>query len=201
MKKISLLLAMLLCLVPVLGSCGANSSAKNAAKAAFEAYYVDGDADAYFEVALNYNVDLLKEYIDSDDVDDMKTDVRDAQKEEKDDIKELWDVLTNDEDDGGLGADDDFKVKGEVISCETYDDKTDIYDEAIESFEYEGSDLEDFVEEVAIVNILMTIEFTVDDVDYVKTMTLEYLCYNIDGDWYVGDMNPLGALAFFMNIG
>ncbi len=185
MKKISLLLAMLLCLVPVLGSCGANSSAKNAAKAAFDAYFIDSDADAYFEVALEYNIDILKEYIDSDDVDDLKESVREAQKTTKDEIKEYWDFLTEDEDEGGYGADDNYKVKGEVLSCEVYDSKSDAFDEAIKGFAYENTDLEDVVEEVALVNILMTVEYTVGDDDYTKATVKTYTCFNVDGNWYV----------------
>lgn len=185
MKKIALLLALLLCMVPVLSSCGANSSAKKAAVAAFEAYYVDSDPSAYFEVCVDYNVDLLKEYIDSDAADAMKESVRASQDSVKETIKSYWDSYTESEKDGGLGA-EDVSVDYEVLTVSKYNDKTEAFDKVMAEFTYDNSDIEDVVKEVAIVEILTTIEYTIDDDDYVDSGVKTYYCYNIDGDWYVG---------------
>ena len=79
MKKISLVLAMLLCLVPVLSACGANSSPEKAVKAALDVVYGDGDADVedYWAVAYKYNLDIIDEYIsNSDKKDTFETEVR-----------------------------------------------------------------------------------------------------------------------------
>ena len=46
MKKISLLLAMLLCLAPLFVACGANSSPEKAVVAALDVIYGDGDGIA-----------------------------------------------------------------------------------------------------------------------------------------------------------
>ena len=162
MKKIALLLALLLCLVPVLSACGANSSAKKAAAAAFEAYYIDGDADAFFEVKADYNLDLVKEYMDSEKGDALKESIRSKQDSAKENIKDYWNDYTDSEKDGGLGA-EDVKVDYEILFVDTYGKKTEAFEKAMEDFTYTDTDIEDEVTKVAHVGILMTITYTVDD--------------------------------------
>ncbi len=185
MKKIALLLAMLLCLAPVLSACGANSSAKKAAAAAFEAYYVDGDADEYFAVNLNYNVDLIKEFIDSEKGDLMRDAIREAQGGVKTEIKEYWDKYTKSKDDGGKGA-EDLKVDYDIVFADTYGKKTEAFEKYIDKFAYKNTDIVDEVSKVARVGILRTLTYTDSDGDdYTEATVITYICYCIDGDWYV----------------
>ena len=62
MKKLALLLAMLLLVVPVLCSCGANSSPEKAVATAIDVMYGDGDADPedFYNVVIDYNLDILE---------------------------------------------------------------------------------------------------------------------------------------------
>ncbi len=187
MKKLALLLALLLCLAPVLSACGANSSAKKAAVAAVKAEYINCDADDYFDVALRYNVDLIDEYIkDTEQATALKESARAAKDTKKESIKAQWDFFTKSEDEGGLGAEDEPDVDYEVIYVETYGEKTDAFDKIMEGFRYKGTDLEDEVTKVAKVGILVTVEYTVDDDDYVDAEVETLTCYCIDGDWYIG---------------
>jgi len=185
MKKIALLLALLLCLVPVLSACGANSSAKKAASAAFEAYYIDGDAEAFFEVSADYNLELVKEYITSDKADSLKESIRSKQDSAKETIKEYWDRYTDSEKDGGMGA-EDVDVSYEVLFVDTYDKKSDAFEKAMEEFTYNDTDIEDEVTKVAHVGLLATITYTIDGDDYTDAAVRDFTCYCIDGNWYVG---------------
>lgn len=185
MKKISLILAFILCLVPVLSGCGANSSAKNAAKAAAAARYVDQDTAAFFEVAVDYNVDILKDYLDSDDAEAMRTKVRENQDRVKESIKKQWDHITESEKEGGLGG-DDLKVKvGNVIYCNEYEAGSEAFDNAMKGFIYDNTDVEDYVEKVAKVGVLLTVTYTVDGQKFTEAGVQNYTCYCIDGNWYV----------------
>lgn len=186
MKKIALLLALLLCLAPVLSACGANSSAKKAASAAFEAYYIDGDAEAYFEVKSDYNLELVKEYITSDMAEMLKESIRNSQSKVKDRIKEVWDDYTDSKDDNGKGA-DEVNVDYEVLFVDTYGKKTQAFEDAMEDFTYNDTDIEDEVSKIAYVGILKTLTYTdSDDDDFTEASVITYTCYCIDGNWYVG---------------
>ncbi len=184
MKKIALLLALLLCLAPVLSACGANSSAKKAAAAAFEAYYIDGDAEAFFEVNAAYNLDLIKKYISSEKADSLKETARSKQDSAKENIKEQWDKYTDSEDDGGLGA-EDLKVKYEILFVDTYGKKSEAFENALESFTFNDTDIEDEVTKIARVGILGTVTFSIDGDDYTDATVRDYTCYCIDGKWYI----------------
>ncbi len=186
MKKIALLLAMLLCLAPVLSACGAHSSAKKAATAAFEAYYVDQDSEAYYEVSARHNLELIDAYINSSTTaEELKSSVRSRKDSTKESIKKVWDSYTKSEADGGKDA-EDFNVDSyEVLYENVYKSKTDAFDGIMENFPYGDTDLEDQVTKVAKVGVLMTITYTIGDDDYTEAGVQEYVCYLIDGDWYV----------------
>ncbi len=182
MKKISLLLAMLLCLAPLFVACGANSSPEKAVVAALDVLYGDGDAEAedYWAVAYNYNLELI-ELMDSEEASDYKEMIRAAQKEKKSSFNSLEDMDETAED----AEFDDWDFEYEILYCNTYEKGSDTFDAAIEDFEYVDTDVEDYVEEVATVGVLVTRIFEKDDETFTSASVQTYSCYKIDGDWYI----------------
>ncbi len=182
MKKICLLLAMLLCLVPVITACGANSSPEKAVTTALEVMYGDGDADPedYWKVVYNYNLDLI-ELLDSDEASDVKESIRAAQKEIKGTLNQFKDIEeTLEEEDI-----DDWNFSYEIIYCNTYEKGSDTFDSFIESFKYVDTDMEDHVTEVASVGVLLTYEYEKEKEDFTSSNVKNFTCYKIDGDWYI----------------
>ncbi len=185
MKKICLILAMLLCLVPVLASCGANSSAEKAAVAAFEAKYVDFDYEAYFEVDYTCNLELVEDVLDGNDkLDEYKTTVRETKESVKETIKNYAKAP---------GEYEDYDVEYEVRYCISYEKDSDRYDSIVKNyfeFQENDTDFKDLIEEVAIVGIAVEVYTTDDeDVDSISGAYMRVVCFNIDGDWYVGDFD------------
>ncbi len=182
MKKISLLLAMLLCLAPLFVACGANSSPEKAVVAALDVIYGDGDAEAedYWAVAYNYNLELI-ELMDSDDKADYKEMIRAAQKEKKSSFNSMEKM-----DDYAEEAElDDWDFEYEILYCDTYEKGTDTFDAAIADFDYVDTDVEDYVEEVATVGVLITSIYEKDGETFTNVEVETFDCYNIDGDWYI----------------
>ncbi len=182
MKKICLLLAMLLCLVPVLSACGANSSPEKAVTAAIDVKYGDGDADPedYWAVVYNYNLDLV-ELLDSDEASDIKESIREARKEVKETLNQHEDMDEYMEDEEL----DDWSFKYEIIYCNTYEKGSDIFDNAISTFKYVDTDMEDYVDEVAKVGVLFITEYEKDGETYTSSSTKDFSCFKIDGKWYI----------------
>lgn len=185
MKKLALILAMLLCLVPVLSACGANSSPEKAVSAALDVKYGDGDADPedYYAVVLNYNLDVLDLMDDEDAAKSYKESIRESQKSIKDSLNSMEDMDENAEDQDI----DDWSFEYEIAYCNIYDKGSDTFDSYVESFIYANSSVEDSIEEVAIVGVLEYYEYSKDDCDYTNIESDSYVCYCIDGDWYVVD--------------
>ncbi len=193
MKKLSLMLALILTLTTgALCSCDSKkekesdddegtvlNAEEKAAMEAFEAYYVDGDIEAYTKVALDCNIDILKEYIDSDDVDNMKEEARENQKEAKNEMRDQWEYYTDD------SEIEKFKVRGEVVSCNTYKPESNYFDRILRASPYANTSIEDYIEKVAIVEILMSVSYNEADDKITSSRVKTYYCYNIDGDWYV----------------
>ncbi len=182
MKKISLLLALILCLVPVLSACGANSSPEKAVKAAIDVKYGDGEADVeeYWAVAYNYNTDILDLLTDKEEASDYKESIRESRKMAKEMLnlyKDLDDMMEEEEI-------DKFDFDYKVLYCDTYE-KGDTYDELVEEFGYANTDIEDKIEAVANVGVLFTYEMKKGK-DVAHNSDVEtYTCYKIDGKWYV----------------
>lgn len=182
MKKISLILALLLCLVPVLASCGANSSAEKAVKTAIDVKYGDGDADVedYWAVAYNYNLDILDLLDDKEEASDYKESIREARKSAKEMLNMYKDIdeMLEEEDI------DKWDFDYEILYCDTYK-KGDAFDQYVESFGYANTAIEDKIEAVARVGVLFTYEVKKDkDVEHSSDVET-YTCYKIDGKWYV----------------
>ncbi len=174
---------MLLCLVPVLSACGGNSSPKNAVMQSLDVLYGDGgeDVEDYYAVMLDYNLDVLDLIDDEEEQSDYKETVRKAQKEIKKSLNTLEDI-----DDLMEKAElDDYDVSYEVLYCHTYDDSTDIFDEALKEFKYADTSIEDEITEVATVGVLITIETSNDDGDFTNSDVKTFNLYKIDGDWYI----------------
>jgi len=183
MKKIALVLAMLLCLVPVLSACGLGSSPKNAVKQALDVKYGDGgeDVEDFYEVTLDYNLDVLEFLDDDDEKSDYKDEIRAAQKEVKKSLNSLEDIEDEMEEEDIT----DFDFSYEILYCNTYDDKSDYFDTLLKSFKYADTSVEDEVTEVAVVGVLLTTEYSDDDGDYTSVETDTFTLYKIDGNWYI----------------
>lgn len=181
MKRIALFLAMILCLAPILGACGANSSPEKVATAAFEAMFIDCDYEAYFETNYTLDLDLLEEVMgDSDKYESMKDAARTSRDSIKESIKSIKDRY---EDSDEIK---DYDIEYDVRYVMSYEKDTDIFDELIDEFAYADTDFEDLVEEIAVVGIAA--EFYSTDKDGNETVSGDYaeiICYNIDGDWYI----------------
>lgn len=182
MKKLALLLAMLLCVVPVLSACGANSSPEKAVTTAIDVMYGDGDADPedFYAVVLDYNLDIL-ELMDDEKATELKEGIRAGRKN----IKEALNLLEDMEERAEDQELDDWDFSYEIAYCNTYDKGSDTFDEYLEDFLYANTDVEDEVTAVALVGVLMTYESEKDGDDFTDINVEEMVCYEIDGDWYV----------------
>lgn len=178
MKKLALVLAMLLCVVPVLSACGANSSPEKAAETAFKATYVDFDYEAYYEVAYKLNLDLIEDVMEgSDKLDGMKEEAR----SERDSMKEMIKSMKDNAEDY-----EDYDIDYEVRYCISYDKDEDKFDEIMEDFGFADTDFVDLIDEVAVVGIAAEVYTTDEDgVEEVDGTYAKITCYNIDGDWYI----------------
>ena len=184
MKKIALLLAMLICLVPVLGACGANSSPEKAVEAALKVVYGDGDekADDFYAVAYEYNLDILELIKNDEEASALKESVREAQKSIKDSLNNMEDIDEYIEE----AKYDDFDFNYEILYCNIYEEKDgENFDNLIESFGYVNTDIEDAVTAIAKVGVMMTTEYVYEDENYTNVSTETITCYCIDGDWYI----------------
>lgn len=181
MKKLAFCMAMILCLIPMLCACGANSSAEKAAEAAFVAENVNFDYEAYFKVAYRYNTNLVAKAYDSDE--DRQA-AKETTRELKDSKKELLKSAKDYIKDADIKK---WKIEYDVRFCKEYSKDDDMFDEIIESkFDYEDTDLEDDITKVAIVGIAY--EAYITDEDGNKTVSGDYetyYCFKIDGDWYI----------------
>lgn len=187
MKKIALLLALLLCLVPVLSACGAGGGGGvKAVKKYLDARFVDFDKDAFDEVYLRFNKDLLKENLESEQYDAVaysgwrdsthsyiKDTAKYVEKAKKYDFNyEIYDSRTVKE------KDEEFDVILEqlYLSTQSYENKVYLKD----------TDFEDKIEEFCLVRVL-GLETWVNDskeeriAEYENTL----LSIKIDGKWYV----------------
>ena len=181
MKKIALFLALILCMVPVLSSCGVNSSAEKVAVAAVEAMFVDFDYEAYYETNYILNLDLLEDVMSgSDKYEGMKDEARSERETIKEQIKSLKNTANDLE---------EYDVEFEVRYVISYEKDSKYYDDCMEEFEFNGTDFQDLVKEVAIVGIAAE-RYATDDEDNetVSGSYLQIICYNIDGDWFIGDI-------------
>ena len=182
MKKLALLLAMLLLVVPVLCSCGANSSPEKAVATAIDVMYGDGDADPedFYNVVIDYNLDIL-ENLDSETATSIKESIRSARKDAKDMLNLLEDIDEEMEEE----KIDKWSFSYEIAYCNTYKKGSDTFDEYLEDFLYANTDIEDLVDEVAVVGVIMTFESVKDKEDFTDLNTEEMVCYKVDGKWYV----------------
>ena len=184
MKKFTLLLAMLLCLVPVLASCGGAGSAEAAVETWLDAVYADGDADVedVYAVKLAWNLDVI-ELIDNDDkASELEDGVRAARDGAKNQINKLeeYEEALDDEDI------DDYDVTYEILFCDEYDEDSKVFDAAKEGFMYKGTAIEDELTAIARVGVLVTEVVEKDGETGTEVDVKEFTVYCIDGNWYIG---------------
>ena len=150
---------------------------------ALDVKYGDGkeNADDYWKVAFEYNLDILALLDDEDVADKWETDIRAAQKDAKKGLNQMEDIEDFMED----MKYDDYDFSYEVIFCNVYDEDTKEFDKVMEKFRYVNTDMEDYVTEIAHISVLERAEWEYDGEDYTKVNTVDYTCYRIDGDWYV----------------
>ncbi len=184
MKKLSLILALLLILTSgALCACSEKASDdsddekgltayEEVAMKAFETAFVDRDFDEYFEVNLECNRDLAREY--PEDYELYSDTIRNKQKEYKENIRNFEDFL--EEHDGKL-------ISYEIDFSEKFNDNDEEYDDILDGCVY---NYEDMVENVAFVRIIAEWEYTDDNSEKSEFKDkFKYFCYKIDGDWYV----------------
>lgn len=182
MKKLALILAMLLLAVPVLCSCGANSSPEKAVATAIDVMYGEGDEDPedFYNVVLDYNLDVL-ENLDSEKASELKEGIRNARKEAKEMLNRFEDIEDQLEDQ----KIDKWSFSYEIAYCNTYEKGGDTFDSLLEDFLYANTDIEDLVDEIAVVGVIMTFDSTKDKEDSTELETEKFVCYKVDGKWYV----------------
>lgn len=185
MKKFTLLLAMLLCLVPVLASCGGAGNPEAAVETWLDAKYADGDADVedVYEVVLEWNLDVL-DLLDNDDkASELKEAVRSARDGAKDRINTMKDMDEKMEE----NKYDDYDFSYEILYCDEYDKDSEIFDEAKKEFAYKGTSVEDELTAVAHVGVLITAVIEKDGDTQTNAYVDEFGLYCIDGNWYIAD--------------
>ncbi len=184
MKKFTLLLAMLLCLVPVLASCGGAGSAEAAVETWLDAQYADGDAEVedVYAVKLAWNLELL-DLIDNDDkASEFEESVRSARDNAKENINQMKDLDEQLEENKW----DDYSVSYEILYCNEYDKKSELFDEVKGSFMYKGTAIEDELTAVASIGVLVTTEVEKDGEDITTANIRTFTVYCVDGNWYIG---------------
>ncbi len=212
MKKIALLLAMLICVVPVLTACGANSSPDGAVEAALVARYEDFDYEALYELSYKYDKELFVDLLGSGDVLDAEKNSIDNNRETLKETVKAAQKLSE--------MFDDYSFDYEIRYCNIYDKKDDAFDTIIKSskFSNEGyGDVKDAISKVAKVRVIGEIVFENDDGNCIYNNIADtYTCYYIDGDWYVnwsdadvdsdsvemdglGDLDDLGNLVDWLS--
>lgn len=184
MKKFTLLLAMLLCLVPVLASCGGASSAEAAVTTWLDAVYADGDAEVedVYAVKLAWNLDVVKLIENADKASEFEDSVRSARDGAKNKINEMEDIEETIEENKW----DDCSVTYEIIYCNEYDKKSELFDEAKSEFMYKGTAVEDELSAVAAVGVLVTREIEKDGEVMTMADVEVFSVYCVDGSWYIG---------------
>ncbi len=185
MKKLALLLAMLLLAMPLLTACGGAGSPEAAVETALDVKYGDGgeDAEDYYAVAYQYNLDILELLENNDEATELKKAVRDAQKSVKDSLNTMKNIdkLVDEMEY------DDYDFSYEIIYCNVYEEKDgENFDNLISSFGYANTDIEDYVTAIAKVGVLMTAEYEKDGETYTSANVETYTVYEIDGNWYIG---------------
>ncbi len=183
MKKLSLLLALLMILTcGILCACDKKksedsdektvSAEEKAAMAAFEAYYVNADAQAYAEIALDYKkYELMADNTSGNN--DYASEIGSSSLGYLErNINNRWNSLDADNV-------DDIKVKSEIIYSKKYNDKN-------YTFHNMTDDLYNLeVKNTAVVGILLTAEYTVDGEKQTYAKVVEYDCYKIGSKWYI----------------
>lgn len=178
MKKFAILLAMLLCVLPVLTACGGASGAEKAVEKSMEAMYVDFDYEEFYENVYELDLDLLEDVFEGDKLDAAK----EAARAQRDSVKEMIKSIQDNAEDL-----EDFEIVIEVRYSQLFDKDSDEYDAMMESFSFKGTDMEDLVDATAVVGVVM--EYYATDEDGKETINGQYEeveCYKIDGTWYVG---------------
>jgi len=178
MKKLALLLSMLLCLVPTLASCGANSSPEKAVTAVIEATYEDFDYEVFNKVCYSLNVDLYEDVLEGDDLKAAKENIRSTQDVIKETFKEMKKEAEKCE---------KFKLEYDIRYCEIYDEKDDEFDEIIKrNSDINDTDFEDLTDKVAKVRVVGEVFVTDEDgEDDIVEIDETFTCFHIDGNWYV----------------
>jgi hypothetical protein len=182
MKKISLILALLLCLMPVLTACG-GGGAEKAVKKYLDAKYKDFESEVFEEVVLNYNKDILKKnftteefqkYVGTDDA-----------------FKKRLNELDEQLDDNRKAAEkewDKYKVSYKIDFCEVYeedDERFDFYKEYKLDARYTKTDFKKEITAIAVVGVTGKISYVDDEMKFVKPIGEELVCVCIEDEWYI----------------
>ena len=183
MKKICLLLALIICLVPVLTSCdgilvgltGGSAGAESVAKEYIDAIYKDFDKNALFEISARYNKELLKSKLSEEDFESH--------------TYEGWReaIEMHIKKHRTYAADAaEYDVKYKVYSSRTVSKDSDEFGVITGNTVFRETEMEDAVEELALVRVVGEQNY-VNSSDEERTVTFyeELLCLKIDGKWYV----------------
>lgn len=176
MKKIALLLAMLLCLVPVFSACSMGTSgAEKVVKNYLEAIMKDFDKDAAYEAVFYQNKEIL-EVVLSEDLYDAVT--AEGWRDETDKQIKNEKKYANDA--------DDYDFSYEIYDSRAIEIDSDEYDALVEEFSVIiNDDVEDAIEGIALVRAIYDQVYTMGDEEYLVTEEVTFLCVEIEGDWYI----------------
>lgn len=176
MKKIALLLALLLCLAPVLSACGVGGGGGvKAVKKYLDAFYVDFDEDAFDEVYLLCNEDLVEENLSDELLEEYKE--NDIAQMYHNQIDEMADLIE--------GA-KKYSFDYEIYDSRNIKEDDDEFDAIMEEIEFKDTDFEDITEEFCLVRVVGTFTFVNDDKEErIEDFYNTILAGKIDGKWYV----------------
>ena len=183
MKKISLILALLLCLMPVLTACGGGSPEK-AVKKYLEAKYETFEAEVFEEVVLQYNKDVLKKALTADEFktlcggdEAVKKQLEDVLDDNRKDSEKEWDK---------------YKVSYKISVCEVYeedDERFDYYKEIQEAYSpLFKTDFKKDITAVALVNVTGKITYVDDEMKFVRPINETLTLFCIDDEWYIEEV-------------
>ena len=199
MKKLSLILALLLCLMPVLTACGGGGAEKTV-KQYLKAVYKDFDSSVLEEITLEYNKKLNKDILSTEEFeqyanayyygDDSEYYDWDAEKQFDAAIDSLEDRLG----DNKRVTEKDwekYKVNYKVEYCEVYeedDDLFDFYKEYSFSTKYTKTDFKKKITAYARAYVSGTISYVDEDMKFVQPINETFVLFCIDDEWYISDV-------------
>ena len=182
MKKIALLLAMLICLTPVLSSCGAQSAPEKVVMKIVEATYEDFDDKTLCKLYYNLNSAMLTDVLGDEEYKNVETFVLSSQNSTKK-------VMADYKEESKKCKKYDFRY--DIRYCEIYNEKDDEFESIVAELASVSNALSDVTDQVAKVRFVGEVFITDEDgEDYIRELDRTFCCYRINGKWYAEFLQP-----------